>query len=294
MPARLHPLTGPTFKHSIPDLRGLVIALLACTAALGAHAQSEGDGKSLPLWEMGVFAGGVTTPAYPASVERNNRGLVLPVLVYRGEIFRAERGNVGARLVHTEDTEFDIGFAASIPASSNDIAARQGMPDLGTLVEFGPRLKTVLARPNAHSVVRFELPLRSVIEVQGGLRSQGLALEPELTWETRVPASAWRLSTSASLVFGDQRLNRYFYGVPADMATSARPAYDAQAGLIASRLTVSASQGLGPDVRVFGFVRVESYAGSANAGSPLYLRSTGTSAGLGLNWTLGRSEDRAR
>ena len=294
MPAQRSPLTAPSLKHRLLKLRGLATALLACTAALGAHAQSETEGKALPLWEMGVFAGAVSTPAYPASMERNHRGLVLPVLVYRGEIFRAERGNVGARLAHSEDTEFDIGFAASLPASSKDIAIRQGMPDLGTLVEFGPRLKTVLARPNKFSMVRFELPVRSVIEVQGGLRSQGLAVEPELTWATRVPGSAWGLSTSASLILGDDRLNRYFYGVPGDLATAERPAYEAKAGLIASRLTLMASRSLGPDVRVFGFMRTESYAGSANASSPLYLRSTGTSAGLGLNWTLGRSEARAR
>nr|WP_315466331.1 MipA/OmpV family protein [uncultured Rhodoferax sp.] len=271
----------------------MTAVLLACATGFSAHAQSEAQGKNLPLWEIGVFAGALSTPAYPASVERNGRGLVLPVLVYRGEIFRAERGNVGARLVHTEDTEFDIGFAASLPASSNDIAARRGMPDLGTLLEFGPRLKTVLARPGQHSQVRFELPVRSVIEVQGGLRSQGLAVEPELVWSTRPPGSAWAWSTSASLIFGDERLNRYFYGVPADLATSERQAYEARAGLITSRLTLSAFRSLSPDVRVFGFVRAESYAGSANAASPLYQRSTGTSAGLGLNWTLGRSEARA-
>jgi outer membrane scaffolding protein for murein synthesis (MipA/OmpV family) len=236
----------------------------------------------------------VSTPAYPASVERSGLGLVLPVLVYRGEIFRAERGSVGARLVRTEDTEFDIGFAASLPASSDDIAARKGMPDLGTLVEFGPRLKTVLARPDTQSEVRLELPLRSVMEIQGGVRTQGFAAEPELIWETRAPGSAWRLSTSASLIVGDARLNRYFYGVSADLATPQRPAYEARPGLIASRLTVSASRALGPDVRVFGFVRAESYAGNANAESPMHLRSSGASAGIGFNWTLRRSEARAR
>ncbi|WP_296509869.1 MipA/OmpV family protein [Rhodoferax sp.] len=275
--------------------RALLAAAVALTSPLWlAPALADTASDGLPLWELGVFAGAVSTPAYPASIERSGLGLVLPVLVYRGEVFRAERGSVGARLVHTEDTEFDIGFAASLPASSNDIAARQGMPDLGTLVEFGPRLKTVLARPDARSQVRLELPLRSVIEVQGGLRTQGFAAEPELIWETRAPASAWRFATSASLIFGDARLNRYFYGVPADLATAQRPAYDAQSGLIATRLSASASRALTPDVRIFGFVRAENYAGNANTGSPLHLRSTGTSAGIGLNWTLRRSEARAR
>lgn len=294
MPFIRHFINCGRCRRSAHALRGAAAALLVFSTAPTAHAQSDTATPSLPLWELGFFAGAVTTPAYPAALERNNRALVLPVVVYRGEIFRAERGNVGARLVHTEDTEVDIGFAASLPASSNDIAARKGMPDLGTLVEFGPRLKTVLARPGANSVVRFELPVRSVIEVQGGLRSQGLVVEPELNWALRVPGSAWTVSTSASLVVGDERLNRYFYGVPADLATAERPAYEATSGLIASRLTLTASLRLGPDVRVFGFIRGESYAGSANASSPLYQRSTGTSAGLGLNWTLGRSEERAR
>lgn len=273
------------------------LPLLAAGLALslGAAAQTpSSDEAHLPLWELGVFAGAVSTPAYPASIERSGLVAVLPVLVYRGDIFRAERGNVGARLVHTEDTEFDIGFAASLPASSNDIAARNGMPDLGTLVEFGPRLKTVLARPSPHSQVRVELPVRSVLELRGGVRSQGWAAEPELIWETRAPGSAWRFATGASLIWGDAQLNRYFYSVPAEYATATRPAYEAGSGLIAARLSLSASRALTPDVRVFGFVRSESYAGNANTASPLHLRNTGTSTGIGLNWTLGRSEARAR
>lgn len=43
----------------------------------------------------------------------------------------ALRNGVGARLVHTRDYDFDVGFAASLPLSSSDIAVRRGMPDLG-------------------------------------------------------------------------------------------------------------------------------------------------------------------
>jgi outer membrane protein len=265
------------------------VALLGCGLAATAQAQEQG----LPLWELGVFAGGLSSPAYPASSERSTRALVLPTLIYRGEVFRSDRGGVGARLLRTEDTELDIGFAASLPASSQDIPARQGMADLGTLIEFGPRLKGTLARPSAGSRVRYELPLRTVLEINNGVRTQGFALEPELSYEVRDAGAGWRLSTSASLVLGDSQLNRYFYGVPADLATAQRPAYTAQAGLIATRLTLNASRSLGPDVRVFAYVRAESYAGSANAASPLYQQSTGTSAGLGLNWTLGRSAAKA-
>jgi outer membrane protein len=271
----------------------LLITLGLLTSWNAAFGQAQPELGGQPLWELGAFAGAVGTPAYPASEQRTGLVTVLPVVIYRGEVFRAERGSVGARLVHTADTEFDIGFSGSLPASSNDIALRKDMPDLGTLVEFGPRLKTVLARPDTHTQVRLELPVRSVLEWQGGVRSQGWAAEPELLLETRAPGSAWRLSSSASLVIGDTSLNRYFYGVSVAHATPARPAYEASAGVIAARLSVSASRALSPDVRIFGFARAESYAASANAASPLHARDNDFAAGVGLTWTLMRSQERA-
>lgn len=276
--------------HPVPRTAAwMAAALLGCSLSPTAQAQEQG----LPLWEVGMFAGGFSSPAYPASSERSTRALVLPTLIYRGEVFRSDRGGVGARLLHTEGTELDIGFSASLPASSQDIPAREGMPDLGTLIEFGPRLKGTLARPSPGHRLRYELPVRTVLEINNGVRNQGFAMEPELSYDIRDVGAGWRLSTSASVVLGDSRLNQYFYGVPADLATPQRPAYTAQAGLIATRLTFNASRNLGPDVRVFTYVRMESYAGSANTASPLYQQSNGTSAGLGLLWTLGRSTAKA-
>jgi outer membrane scaffolding protein for murein synthesis (MipA/OmpV family) len=246
----------------------------------------------LPLWEVGVIAGAVSTPAYPASNERNQRALALPFFVYRGEVLRADRNGVGARLLHTERVEFDIGFAASLPASSNDVALRQGMPDLGTLIEFGPRLKVELAEPAPGQRLSFELPLRAVLEFNGGVRQVGYALEPKLSyaWQQR---GDWRLRSSISLTLGDQQLNRYFYEVPAAYATANRPAFDAQAGLIGSRLGIDAIKRVGPDVNLFAFARYDWHDGASNRSSPLFAQSQGSSVGLALTWTLGRSEARA-
>jgi len=262
----------------------------------GAQAQTEDktQDKSLPLWELGAAAGVASTPAYPASSDRTTRALVLPFGFYRGKVIRADRSGVSARMAHTDDYEFDVGFSGALPASSNDVAVRQNMPDLGTLVEFGPRLKVTLGRPTPGSRVRLVLPVRSVLEINSGVRGQGAAFEPELVYETREAAPGWGFSVSGSLVVGDSQLNQYFYGVPAAYATPTRPAYEARAGLISSRLGLTASTSINKDVRVMGFVRFESYQGSANASSPLYLQSSGTSAGLLLMWTLGRSEARAQ
>jgi outer membrane protein len=123
--------------------------------------------------------------AYPGADDRSNRGLVLPYLIYRGKVFRADQNGVGARLLNTDKLEFDVGFAGSLPAHSDDVDARRGMPDLGTLVEFGPRVKYKFADLGEQGRLRVELPLRAVIEARGGLRRQGWTMEPRLVWEKR-------------------------------------------------------------------------------------------------------------
>jgi outer membrane protein len=258
-------------------------------AAGGCRAQQDSVQPTLPLWELGVFGGSASTPAYPASSDRSVRSLVLPYVVYRGEILRAGRDGVDARLLRGERLEADLGFAVSLPARSDDIAARSGMPDLGTLVEFGPRLRLKLAEDGRGKRLRLEVPLRAVIEVRGGARRQGYALEPRLTYDTSDERSLWNGSASVSVVFGDSSLNDYFYAVAPRYATARRPAYQAQSGLILTRVGLSASRALTPDWRLFGFVRYESYAGAANRNSPLFQRSSGTSAGLGAIWVWRRS-----
>ncbi|MEI6661925.1 MAG: MipA/OmpV family protein, partial [Comamonadaceae bacterium] len=126
-------------------------AKLALITALLFTASVQAQDAGLPLWEAGVFAGSLASPAYPGSAERLTRTLALPYFIYRGDILRIDRGGVGARMMMGPDVELDVGFAASLPASSADITVRQGMPDLGTLLEFGPVLKLTLARPQLGS-----------------------------------------------------------------------------------------------------------------------------------------------
>jgi MipA family protein len=266
--------------------------LAAALAAIASTAIAQST--PLPLWEAGAFVGGISTPAYPASSDRTGRGLVLPYAIYRGDVLRIDRSNVGARVMHSENYELDVGFSASLPASSADVQARSGMDDLGTLVEFGPRLRSTLAHLGPGRRIRLDMPLRTVLEINHGIRSQGIALEPEVTYEVRDLVDGWRLATGISLVLGDSRLQQYFYGVPIAVSTPVRPAFDAQAGLLATRVSVSTAKSVTPDLRVFAFARYESYAGAANRASPLFLQSSGTAVGLGLTWTFARSSERAK
>jgi outer membrane scaffolding protein for murein synthesis (MipA/OmpV family) len=271
------------------------LALAAASLLPGlAAAQAQPAERNLPLWEAGLGAAAFSTPAYPGSEDRNNRVLALPYLIYRGRIFRADQNGIGARLLNTDKLEFDIGFAGSLPAHSDDVDARRGMPDLGTLVEFGPRVKYKFADLGERGRLRVELPLRAVIEARGGVRRQGWTMEPRLVWEKRGEAARWTMEAQLGAVFGDERINRYFYEVAPQYATLERPAYQADSGLMLVRTGLFGTYKLNPDLRLFGFVRYESYTGAANQDSPLMKKNTGASAGIGFAWTFARSQERAR
>lgn len=255
-----------------------------------AQAAPAGPPFRLPLWEAGLFGIAITQPAYPGSEEHVSRALGLPYLIYRGKYLRAERGTVGLRALKTPRTEVDVGFAASLGSHSSDIAARQGMANLGTMIEFGPRLKIKLADlANGRSQSRLQFPLREVIDISNGFVSRGIAFEPEWVTGTRLPRH-WFVSTSLGAIFGDTKLADTYYGVAPGEATATRSSYTAGSGLIALRAGLIAAHALTPEVRLFYIFRIESLAGAANRDSPLVRRNFGWGAGVGISWALARSE----
>jgi MipA family protein len=272
------------------------LAGIALLLASTVHAQSdEAPARSLPLWELGAFAFGVSQQAYPGSDEQLTRGLLLPYGQYRGRFLRADRETAGLRAVKTPVYELDVGVSASFGGNSSEIGARRGMPELGTLVEFGPRVKINLGAwgEGRHAGRwRVELPLRGVFDLTDGAAHRGMAFEPEINFQRR-SLGGWGYAVSLGAIVGDRRLNRTFYGVAPIYALPDRPAYEARSGLVAWRLSTSVSRTLTPDWRIVGFARFDSVAGAANEASPLVRRTVGATVGLGLSYTWLRSEARA-
>ncbi len=243
-----------------------------------------------PLWEAGLLGFSASQNAYPGASERTQKTLVLPWLIYRGPFLRADRGSVGLRAVRTPEFELDLGFAAALGASSEKVQARSGMPDLGLLLEAGPKLRWNLAEQGALRW-RADLPLRAVFDASDSMKMRGWSLEPALQLEHR--GETWMSSWSVAALLGNRRLADTFYGVAPVYATIERPAYEARAGLIAWRANLAVSRALAKDWRVFGFTRLESLAGAANRASPLVQRHSGVSFGIGLSWSGWRSDQSA-
>ncbi len=279
--------------HACPDrcfrFRTVSGILASLCLAQGAHASGP---PALPLWEVGVLGIGVSQLAYPGADTQVNRGLGLPYLIYRGEFLRADRDTAGFRALKTEQFEVDIGVAGAFAARGSAAEARQGMKPLGTLVEFGPRLKWNLGSGPGGGRWRVDLPVRGVFDLSDQAAHRGMAFEPQLSFQRRAQGG-WFYSTSLSAVLADRRLAGTFYTVgPADVRAD-RPAYAAEAGLVSWRLGASFARSLSPDLRVFGFARLDHVGAGANADSPLVRRDLGMSAGVGLTYTLARSTSRA-
>jgi outer membrane scaffolding protein for murein synthesis (MipA/OmpV family) len=158
------------------------------------------------------------------------------------------------------------------------------------LLEFGPRLKINLGDvSDGVSDSRIQFSVRGVFDVNDHLSYHGISFEPQWVKEI-VVAGDWETTTSLGMVFGNQQLVDTFYRVTPAEATSARPAYNAQSGLISKRASFFASRMIAHDVRFFGYLRFDSVEGAANHCSPLVQRDNGWTAAIGLVWTLKHSE----
>jgi outer membrane scaffolding protein for murein synthesis (MipA/OmpV family) len=272
-------------------MKHLILASLALLCA-GARAEDPVRPSELPLWELGVGAGGISQLAYPGADEQVNRAAPLPYVVYRGKRLRSDANGAGLRAIRTDDFELDLSLSGSLSSGNKSLKARDGMDRLPTLMEFGPVARWYLNGREASHRITFELPARGVFEVRDVGRHRGMSLEPEISLQHR-DRTGWSYGLGFSALLGDRRLGETYYEVKPEDALASRPAYAANSGLIAWRLKTSLSRRLTPDMRVFGFARVDSVAGAANKDSPLVRRTNGVSVGVGLIYTLKRSEARA-
>ncbi len=268
------------------------LSIIASSSFLVGCAMAQGQ-SAAPLWELGGVAIGVSQQAYPGSDQKVNRALALPYFVYRGEVLRADRDTAGIRALKTQNFEIDVGVAGSFGSGSRSIEARQGMPELGTLVELGPRLKWKLGTAPGNGQWRAEIPLRGVFDLSNRFDHKGLSFEPKLIYEGQ-STSGWRYNASIGAIFADVKLAQTFYEVNNAQATALRPAYAASSGLVAWRLGSTFSRNLSPNLRLFGFARLDTVAGAANERSPLVRQTTGATFGMGVTYNWLRSEQRGQ
>jgi hypothetical protein len=133
----------------------LLAALLPPQASLGAEDVDR------PLLELGLAGGAGWFPDYPAASQNHVQGIVLPFLIYRGEVLRSDESGIRGLFLRGERVQLDVSLGGSLPADSDDNRAREDMPDLDLMGEIGPNLRFILHRREGVSRLDLDFGLRA-------------------------------------------------------------------------------------------------------------------------------------
>ncbi|MDP2020989.1 MAG: MipA/OmpV family protein, partial [Hydrogenophaga sp.] len=201
---------------------------------------------------------------------------------------------VRAQLFDSDRAELTVSAALSPPASSDDIRARAGMPDLKANFELGPQLNLTLWRTDDRNrELKLLLPLRAAFTLEKQSRSLGWVLHPKLNLDISDLSGfpGWNLGLQLGPLFGDRKQHDYFYGVDAAYATADRPAYAAGGGFAGMQAIVGVSKRY-PKHWVGAFLRYDNLNGARFVDSPLVRTRNYVAAGVAVSWILGESTTR--
>ena len=268
-------------------------ALLICSVVLALSA-SAAHAEEKPLWEFGLGVGALAFPDYRGSDEARIYPVPVPYFVYRGPILKADRDGLRGRLFNREYVELDLSVGATIPVSSDDNAARRGMPDLKPTFEIGPSVEVHLWRSADHDV-KFDLvmPLRVPITIESSPRSLQWMFAPRLNidFENFGGRAGWNFGAGVGPVFAADKFHDYFYSVPAQFATPERPEYRADGGYSGMHVLAAVSKRF-PNYWFGAFLRYDWLGGAEFANSPLMRRENYLAGGFGIAWMIGESKRR--
>ncbi len=245
--------------------------------AFGKRDQTQ---ESLPLWELGLGIGGLHQPYYVGTKEMRTFAFPVPVPVYRGDILKSDDDGFRAELIKDKRYKLDLSLDFNLAVESDDVDLRNGMDDIGSLLQIGPSLQFKL-----HGSERDEwllnLPVRANLEFDGGIDGAGYTFAPNLTYFNYFSwgGKPWRAGMAIGPQFGSTEYQNTYYGVEPEFATLDRPEFSADSGYSGSRLLLSL-RSKDKDRLWVWFLRYEDISGASFEDSPLVETSNGLSVGV--------------
>lgn len=270
-------------------LRRAVLGALALAGVQAGHAETVG----LPRWEVGISTVGLYAPDYRGADQMRTRGLVLPYVIYRGEVLRADRDGLRAEFLRSDRIEFNFSGGLGLPVNADRNLARRGMPEIDWVLEFGPAMNVKLATSDdGRHDLQLRLPVRAAFALDGGVDYVGTLFAPNLraTFRRVAWAGGTQLRVSTGPVFATADYHRFYYGVEPQYATATRPAFAPKAGYSGWDLSASAARIVG-NWRLFAFSGLDLIDGARFENSPLIRRQRTWSVGFGVAYVIARSSD---
>ncbi len=234
-----------------------------------------------PLWELGMGVAGLRMPHYRGSAQSHNWLLPAPYVVYRGEIFKADRDGVRAKLFDSDRFDIDLSVAGSAPTRSDDSDARRGMADLEPTFEIGPQFNLNLTRQPGWKL-DLRVPVRAAITLEGKPHSVGWLATPHLNVDL-AGLGGWNVGMQAGPIYGTRRQHAYFYQVSG--------AYSAPGGYAGMKALVGVSRRF-EGAWVGAFLRYDNLSGAGFVNSPLVTQRQQWAGGIAVSWVFAASDRR--
>ncbi len=258
------------------------------------RARSGGQ-KPLPKLEMGVGVSSALLDDYPGADQMHYVWLPVPYFIYRGNFLRSDQnGNLRGVFLNSTEIDIDASVAGSFPVNSADDQARQGMPNLDWMGEFGPRVLIHLIH-KPRMTVNFSLPVRWVMSTDfTQIDGRGFDFNPELVFSHGLGFDPHgTIVAYYGALWGTSELTRYFYDVAPQYATPSRPAYSAEPGYMYDYVGFTYHHAPSSKSRFLYFCGVDSsfFAGSANRRSPLMRSIQNQSFYAGIIYEFYRSQE---
>jgi MipA family protein len=282
-------ITGKSVLAAQLFTKPVTMTKLICIIALLLFSQLMlADEAPEKKWELGVGIGSVYGPDYRGADEYRSFTSLLPYLIYRGKIIRADRDGVRAQFFSSDRIQFSISASAYISPDSDENRRRVGMPALGSTLEFGPSLNIRLSGDSLRQGWQLQLPWRAVFAIGGDSNKMiGSVFQPQLVYQHEFPA--WRLRYSTGVIFGSDAYHDYYYSVAPRFVTDDRAQYDAQGGYSGymNNLTLSRQLDIGNiKTRLALFARYDNLQGVGFNQSPLFQSQDVIRGGIAFIWVI--------
>lgn len=238
-------------------------------------------------WEFGVGLAGITIPHYLGSDEELQLALPLPYGTYEDKKTQIDRDGLNYNLFGVKDLDLSFSVSLGLPVDSEDNKARNGMPDLDTLVEVGPALKYWLFRDQTHEL-SIVLPVRSAFAFDDfAISQEGITGSIDLNYTHQI--KDWEFNGTYSVNFGDKKYHSQFYDVANQFVTADRDYFQAQKGV--SSHSVSFYINRRWNKFYFGlYARSENLESAVNRNSPLVRKERNLYASVYFGWVFASSK----
>ncbi|MFL6578804.1 MAG: MipA/OmpV family protein [Povalibacter sp.] len=259
---------------------------------VGVLATDVSAAEEKPLWEAGMGIGALRFPDYRGSDESKIYPVPVPYFVYRGDFLKADRDGVRGQLFDKRYAELSVSVNGTIPVSSEDNAARRGMPDLKPTFELGPSIDFHLWQSTDQNLkLDLVMPLRLPLTIETSPRSIGWVFQPRLNLDVHNFAGleGWDFGIGAGPLYASHKFHDYFYSVDERYATAERAAYQADGGYSGTHMIAALSKRF-PKYWIGAYVRYDALSGAAFDDSPLVKSKHYLAGGFGIAWMIGESK----